>query len=374
MALKAAEDGNIELLKMLIHKNMDMNNICYHAAKKSRLNVIEWLKEMNYPLEYTWRAAIKHDLNNIIIWAVVNDVSVDLTSYREAVKRNKLHWLRTTQQYKDTIREDTCIIAAEFGNANLFKCTFDDKHRKDKRICRFAIESGNIDIMTFALSKGCELPDNPESICANSGSVEFLKWMVESDYIRPDASTFASAASNKNDSCMTYLESIGCPFDEKACGRAAYLGRLVNLGWLRKRGCPWDKTTCQSAALRGHLDVLAWCRKEGCPWDWKVCAGAAMNKHHHIVKWAIANGCDTDTKISLCAIENDDVNLLEWLKQARILFHGKSRYYAKKWKKSRSMKWFDNNEIYTINVDIHIKESILHCSEENLNTYSKSEQ
>jgi hypothetical protein len=68
------------------------------------------------------------------------------------------------------------------------------------------------------------------------------------------------------------------PLCARLLTRAARLGQLEHLRWLRAHGCAWEPCTCfeegpcSSAAEGGHLSVLQWARADGCPWDWQTCA------------------------------------------------------------------------------------------------------
>ncbi|KAL6054459.1 Ankyrin repeat domain-containing protein [Balamuthia mandrillaris] len=78
--------------------------------------------------------------------------------------------------------------------------------------------------------------------------------------------------------------------DQRSCTKAAALGSLSILQWLRCMwDCPWDYQTCEQAALHGHLHVLQWALEQGCPWSPHTFALAARRGHLEVLRWIRAN-------------------------------------------------------------------------------------
>ena len=80
-------------------------------------------------------------------------------------------------------------------------------------------------------------------------------------------------------------------FTSRLCARAAEVGHLETLKWLRSERFPWDWATCAFAAWRGHLEVLKWARANGCPWDEETWKYAAKRGDAAVVRWLRLNGC-----------------------------------------------------------------------------------
>jgi hypothetical protein len=84
---------------------------------------------------------------------------------------------------------------------------------------------------------------------------------------------------------LEWAVSCGMPLSAKLLTRAARLGQLEPLRWLRAHGCVWEpykwgrEGPCSSAAAGGHLSVLQWARADGCPWDELTCGNAAEGGH-----------------------------------------------------------------------------------------------
>jgi hypothetical protein len=96
---------------------------------------------------------------------------------------------------------------------------------------------------------------------------------------------------------LEWAASCGMPLSAKLLPRAARLGQLEPLRWLRAQGFAWEpceqwqEDACSNAAEGGHLSVLQWARADGCPWDGRTCASAAQSGHLAVLHWACANGC-----------------------------------------------------------------------------------
>jgi hypothetical protein len=235
--------------------------------------------------------------------------------------------------------------AARCGNFQMFKHTFTDA-LKDTLVAWDIARSGNLEMLTWAIERGCEIPINADLAAAKSGNVHLLKWMMDTGRCVLRADLFRCAAGNEGTSCMEYLQSIGCPSDATACAKAVRSGQIKNVKWLRDNGHSWDADTCVAAASIGRLDILMWCRKEGCPWDYRVCSRAAENRHRDILRWAIARGCDCITEVTSFAIGENDMNQLEWLKRARVPFSVSSYDIARNSRAHGSLEWLNNNGTY----------------------------
>jgi hypothetical protein len=118
---------------------------------------------------------------------------------------------------------------------------------------------------------------------------------------------------------LEWAASCGMPLSAKLLPRAARLGQLEPLRWLRAQGFAWEpcaddgKDPCSSAAEGGHLSVLQWARADGCPWDENTCSEAAAKGHLHVLQWARANGCPWDVRACRRGAGSGHLALLHWL-------------------------------------------------------------
>jgi hypothetical protein len=92
--------------------------------------------------------------------------------------------------------------------------------------------------------------------------------------------------------------ACGLPLESGLLARAAGLGQLEPLRFLRAQGCAWrpcawenrEDDVCGRAAAGGHLAVLRWARANGCPWDEGTCSAAAWGGHLPVLQWALPVG------------------------------------------------------------------------------------
>jgi hypothetical protein len=126
-------------------------------------------------------------------------------------------------------------------------------------------------------------------------------------------------------------------FTSRLCARAAEVGHLETLKWLRSERFPWDEETCARAALGGHLEVLEWARENECPWnDAEVCASAAKRGHLETLRWASQAGCAWDARVCECAAEGDNRDVLAWAR-ADAVWHG--RRDVLEWFREKQCLW-----------------------------------
>lgn len=107
---------------------------------------------------------------------------------------------------------------------------------------------------------------------AAAGQIAVLDWLhmhVKPDAWRPLVCT-AAAGANKLEA-LRWLQTVcspPCPCDVEAMKKAARMGHLDILKYLRslKPPCPWDNTVVDLAV--GHPECLAWLRQQSAPCNW----------------------------------------------------------------------------------------------------------
>jgi hypothetical protein len=51
----------------------------------------------------------------------------------------------------------------------------------------------------------------------------------------------------------------------RSMNRAAFIGDLEMIKWLKKQGCPWDEWTCTWSIKGGHKEILKYLIEQRCP-------------------------------------------------------------------------------------------------------------
>ena len=178
----------------------------------------------------------------------------------------------------------------------------------------------------------------------------------------------AKAASLGNIPLLKWLRENGCQWDQRCCAAAA--GQLELLKWLREQRCRWDQSTCimaaengnlevlkwasqngclctcrttAGAAKGGHLEVLKWLRENGCDWSESTCCLAAEHGHFEVLKWAIENGCKHSAKTWSSAVKRGDLAMLGWLKEKGCPSYATSVIEAAESDRKDVLMWLDEN-------------------------------
>ena len=114
------------------------------------------------------------------------------------------------------------------------------------------------------------------AVVENDGSGESLAYVFDVVKCPLSESAFEhSMYGMKSYECMQTAYERACPWSAKSTERAALLGNLGALRWLRERGCPWTAATCLAAARMGRVLCLRYAVERGCPWDPVKCSAAA---------------------------------------------------------------------------------------------------
>jgi hypothetical protein len=235
----------------------------------------------------------------------------------------------------------------------------------DSNICIYAAKTGDLKILAWALTNGCDLHVDAFDAAAESGHVETVKWLKEHN-CPWKASIWASAARSKNSSTFTWLQNnfpdqgLNCKNCQLAAAKfgnlellrilkkdqnssrklmsAAVLGgNSETIEWLRpfntftiqvidtaclvgnlkivKEECSeFYPSYCASAARNGHFELLQWLHANGCPWNESATAAAAKGGHFEILKWLVHNGCPMQNTItSSAAVMSGRLEILIWL-------------------------------------------------------------
>ncbi len=349
ITLILSSDLLMELFKVVLIKKMEIPGsftgnwvnptIILIAARHNNLQAIKWLESK------ILRAA--NTAKKIIIWP-------EGTSIMSVVARNgnleMIRWLKEKKCPKDV---NTFSEAARGCHVEVLDWLQNNygwpKYCWDAvdRTCDAIASTGRLDILKWALDKGCPWDYRCASTCASCGHMEMFRWILdlnrESFDINVDSlcsnaasgghlqllqlarehgcpwdeNTFHCAARSGNFQLMKWARINGCRWDSNTCTAAARLGQLEILQWAHEENCPWDAKTCAVAAEGAHLHVLEWARsrESPCPWDERTCGGAALFGHLHILQWARAKGCPWDKRTCEGAAKHGNLEILQWARE-----------------------------------------------------------
>ncbi len=179
--------------------------------------------------------------------------------------------------------------------------------------CSHAVIGGNIDMLMFVRSHGCEWNEETLELAAKVNQFNMVKFLKKNGF---DIDRYISirVAENGNVEIMNWLIENNYIIDDMACESASDHGHLNMLKLLKKNNCYWDSDVCLSAATGGHLECFQWLVENGCPFNISCCySESARFGKNHIIKWMRSKGYAWDSKTCIGAIQGRKFELLKWL-------------------------------------------------------------
>ncbi len=176
---------------------------------------------------------------------------------------------------------------------------------KNNIIVRALTTYGQVELLKTALNNGCKLftsndktdeyghyNNNSSAHAIVSGNIEMLKFVI-SHGCEYNGTTFDLAARHDNFDMMKFLKQYGCEMGDWAATSAVINSNMEMFEWLIENGYKLVPELCFYAACKGYLEIIKILRnKYNCPWDSQTTLWAAEYGHLDTLKWCIENGCD----------------------------------------------------------------------------------
>lgn len=188
----------------------------------------------------------------------------------------------------------------------------------------FAVQHGNLSIVKYAKSIGCELNAVTCVYSSLFGKLDILKYLIRN----------------------------GCEYDINNCAYAASQnGRLDILKWLHKICLKSSEqfeilfdqdTISQYAADNGHLEILKWMLSSGMSLCHNVCEIAVGNSDMEMTTWAIEKGFNYGNYCFL-AVENNRIDVLKWLLENGSHWDEYARSIAISYGYDHILEWVEKN-------------------------------
>lgn len=209
--------------------------------------------------------------------------------YKTAIQDGHLGILKwsTEFQLKNFTNTDSCICAASYGHLNVLEWLCEKENNRvllhsGNRLCNAAATRGHFGVLKWL--RGFRRIQESWIFDPNANVCEWDKDIMESITI------------TGNLKVLQWCYSQGCELTYWICPIAAENGYLDVLKWAfgiqkKKQDTKWEALICSYAAKGGHLQVLKWARENGCEWDsWTSCYGAKA-RHLEVLKYCIRNEC-----------------------------------------------------------------------------------
>lgn len=111
------------------------------------------------------------------------------------------------------------------------------------------------------------------------------------------------------------------------CDYAARNNYIELMTWLNTIGAPWDNNVCVEAAGAGHLGMLRWLIINNAPYNVHLCARAAtIHDHIDILEYIE----DVSKHMHQIAAGHDRINVIKWLLSKKIMPKSDAVYIAAK--------------------------------------------
>ena len=133
----------------------------------------------------------------------------------------------------------------------------------------------------------------------------------------PEAFEFATYSGNPPVAKKTTIKLEGKQAQYHFCSKAARMGNLALVRWLREvKKFDWSQWTISSAAKHGHLHIVKYCTEQKCPRSELACANAANSGHLDILKYLHENGAPWDFHgLAFFARKNNHLECLNYAKE-----------------------------------------------------------
>lgn len=184
-----------------------------------------------------------------------------------------------------------------------------DKHA----IGRCAARAGKIEILEwlFSLDGNANMYDLASS-AALGGQIPTLEWLLaRGATFNEDTCFMAAQGGSDSTEIITWLQSHGCPWDERITSYYAAGGDYELLKWALENGCPRPKRGCYTGT--GNLKILQLLREHGCQWDPDLAPSLACQKEWDILVWAVDNGCPMSATVSCIITRYRSLDFLKYL-------------------------------------------------------------
>ncbi|PNH07772.1 hypothetical protein TSOC_005743 [Tetrabaena socialis] len=132
-----------------------------------------------------------------------------------------------------------------------------------------AAVAGNLDALRYLLAEGCPVEGSTLGAAAGAGQLAALQALhAHSSTFTRWKSALARAVGGGHLPVVVWLleqHLVRLRQRPSLLRKAAELGSVELLAWLRDRGCAWTEDTFYCAAVSGSEDALEWLVAQGCP-------------------------------------------------------------------------------------------------------------
>jgi hypothetical protein len=162
-----------------------------------------------------------------------------------------------------------CRRAAFSGKLEILQYLHEEGCPWGPETCAGAASGKSVECLKYAHEHGCPL--NADTLRYAMGDLSCLGYLLAVQN-SPGMDSLCEQLVVKGDlDLVRFAVERGCPLTVAASSAAAGAGALDTLTYLHEQGCPWDANTCRSAAEKGSLPCLQFAHEHGCAWSARTC-------------------------------------------------------------------------------------------------------
>jgi hypothetical protein len=285
----------------LLHKDCNMESICYILACNGHWNALKWAVMKQYPCEkYTLKAAVMGGADTATLsWLQSSGCKFQSrATFVAAIKRGDIDVMRWLRVRKCPMDAKIFQVALLHGNLNILDWLKEENCRWDESLFRAAAEKGDREVLQWLRMEKCPLTSDTFNHAISYGAdLATLQWFLHEDKSLMDDESFILAVRRGDEKILEWLHSMNC----KMCEDDFAMAIMEDAPWdiltcMHRVGCPWNEDTFEAAVRRGDWDwdILMWMRENKCPWDARCINFALECEMFDIVEWLEEENCPHD--------------------------------------------------------------------------------
>jgi hypothetical protein len=188
---------------------------------------------------------------------------------------------------------------------------------KNWKLQRSAGRNADIIVLASARELGLLFTDDLMCGAAESGCLKKLQWL-HTDQLRPLPKYISHLAVKSNNlEMLVWLRSLQCIFDQKTLKLAAAFCDIHTVTYLHSIGCPFDPHASAAAAERNDLGMMKFLKLNQCTWP-HIAIGyhATYSGNIELMDWVQQQGCLFKTVSMKVAAKRCDCHMLQYLYDA----------------------------------------------------------
>lgn len=363
----ACRYGNLEIITWIQSRGGRVGRSSFqHAAESRNVNILEWLKKCNCPMNSSTLLLVVRQPNNLLVleWFKKVECPMSLEIFVSAVQNKHsnvlsvLEWLRKNNC---PWGEQVFAIAAQYANLNVLEWLLKNGCPWNHQTFSFAIQTGDLERLKWLKENGCLHLSDVYYWASQISSIpkrdKVLKWLIINQFPYHENTLYHSTTGDFN--FVSFMYQHGFRFPREIIGYAAadVTNDLSVLQWILDHGGKISDHAITYAAKSGRIDVLEWLKEHNFPMNSVAYLYAIQNGHFETLKWLRKHNVQILYSHDLFGAAADlrKIPVLEWLKEEKCMFSETTLIRAAATRDITILEWFRLNGCKTnsrVNVSV----------------------